>query len=197
MIHDLDDTLKKLLVRKGGPQFGEVDIKFEMPSPQWSAAISRPTVNLYLYDVRENLELRSNDLYVARNEDGTGTQQRAPARVDLSYMISVWTQDISDEHQLLGQILGTLLRYPILPDDVLMGSMLTQPLPLRAWIAQPERMPSPWDFWGPVEHRMKSGLCYVITTSLELHGAEQVLFPTQRVLNVETEVPRRRRSDSV
>ena len=185
MIQDLDDTLKALLVREARLEPGEVDIKFDMPSPDWSGRLSRPTVNLYLYDVRENLELRSNDLYLTRNEERTaGTQRRAPTRVDLSYMISVWAEFISDEHRLLGQILTALLSHPLLPDDVLMGAMRNQPFPVRAWIAQPERIPNAWDFWGHVEHRMKSGLSYVVTASFEPFEAEEVRLVTERQVNL-------------
>jgi hypothetical protein len=184
VIQDVDDTLKALLVQKVPLDTSVIDIKFEMPTHDWSTKVSKPTVNLYLYDIRENLELRSSDRYLTRNADNTGSQRRAPVRVDLSYLISVWTTDISDEHQLLGQILTALLQFPMLPDDVLQGSMQTQLLPLQAWIARPERMPNPWDFWGHVENRMKSGLNYVVTASLEPYPVEAVKLVTQTVTGV-------------
>jgi hypothetical protein len=40
-------------------------------------------------------------------------------------------------------------RHPSLPNEVLKGAMLEQPYPIRAFIAQPERTPSAWEFWGP------------------------------------------------
>ncbi len=175
MIQDVDDTLKELLVQKAAIDPSLIDIKFEMPTREWSASVSKPTVNVYLYDVRENHELRSNEPYLARAADKkTGTQQRAPVRIDLCYLITAWTTDISDEHQLLGRILLTLLRFPLLPDEVLKGSLQTQPFPIHAWIAQPERTPNPWDFWGHVEHRMKSGLSYAVTTAFEPTDVETV-----------------------
>jgi hypothetical protein len=183
VIQDVDDTLKELLVRKVPLDTSLIDIKFEMPTRDWSTSVSRPTVNAYLYDVRENHELRSNDRFLTRNGN-VGTQRRAPVRIDLAYMISVWTADISDEHQLLGGILAALLRYPSLPADVLKGSLQTQPLPLQAWIAQPERIPSPWEFWGHLEHRMKSGLCYVITTAFDASPAEDAPLVTRTTANV-------------
>ena len=176
MIQDVDETLKALLVQKV-PQFdsGAIDIKFEMPTHDWSGKLSKPTINLYLYDVRENLELRSREVQLTRNGDG-GKQRRAPVRIDLAYLISVWTTDISDEHQLLGRILMTLLQYPLLPPEVLKGSFQTQAFPVRAWIAQPERTPNAWDFWGHVENRMKSSLSYVVTTSFDPYLPEDVVL---------------------
>jgi hypothetical protein len=185
VIQDVDATLKELLVQMAKIDTSLIDIKFEMPTREWSASVSKPTINAYLYDMRENHELRSNDVYLTRAADKkTGTQRRAPARMDLSYLITVWTSDIADEHQLLGQILLTLLRFPLLPDEVLKGSLLTQPLPIQAWIAQPERTPNPWDFWGHVEHRLKSGLSYVVTTAFEPTETETVVLMNERDFDI-------------
>ena len=189
MIQDVDETLKALLVQKV-PQFdsGAIDIKFEMPTHDWSGKLSKPTINLYLYDVRENLELRSREVQLTRNGDA-GKQRRAPVRIDLAYLVSVWTTDISDEHQLLGKILMTLLQFPLLPPEVLKGSFQTQAFPVRAWIAQPERTPNAWDFWGHVENRMKSALSYVVTIALDPPGSEAVKLVKTPVVNV-TEIRR-------
>ena len=59
MIQDIDETLKELLVQRGGVDTASIDIRFEMPNREWSAAITKPTINLFLYDIRENHELRS------------------------------------------------------------------------------------------------------------------------------------------
>lgn len=185
MIHDVDDTLKQLLVSHVPIDLSEIDIRFEMPARDWSTNVSRPTVNLYLYDIRENLELRSNQPMRTAGADAFSLSP-APVRIDLCYLISVWTSDISDEHQLLGRVLTTLLRFPHLPEEVLRGSLQTQPFPVRGWIAQPERTPNAWDFWGHLEHRMKAGLSYCLTTSLEPHEAEDAPRVTEHRLTIRT-----------
>ena len=60
MIDDLVETLRQLLIQKAGLNPTEVDISFDIPTRDWatSSAATRPTVNLYLYDIRENLRLR-------------------------------------------------------------------------------------------------------------------------------------------
>lgn len=183
MIQDVDATLKELLVQKASLDTTAIDIKFEMPNKEWAAAVTKPTINLFLYDVRENHELRSNERMLTRTNN-TGVESRAPVRVDLSYLITVWTTDVSDEHQLLGQVLAMLVQFPVLPPDVLKGAMQTQPVPLRAWIAQPERLPNPWEFWGHMDHGMKAGLNFVLTTSLEPDTPTDVQLVTQTVLNL-------------
>jgi len=183
MIHDVDDTLKELLLQKVPLDPAAIDIRFEMPNKEWAVGVSRPTVNLYLYDVRENHELRSAERSVVRN-GASAVLARAPVRIDLAYLVTVWTSDIADEHQLLGRLLATLLRFPLLPPEVLKGSVQTQPQPPQAWIAQPERMPSPWEFWGHMDHGMKAGLNVVLTTSLDTQATETFPLATQTVTHL-------------
>ncbi|MBI2930807.1 MAG: DUF4255 domain-containing protein [Planctomycetes bacterium] len=48
MFADVDESIRKLLVQRGHLDSGEVDISFDMPTRQWAAGVSKPTVNLYL-----------------------------------------------------------------------------------------------------------------------------------------------------
>lgn len=184
MIQDVDDTLRELLVQKGSIDPTLVDIRFELPNKEWVATVTKPTLNLFLYDVRENRELRSAQRTLTRADDVTGTLTRAPVRMDLSYLITAWTTDVADEHQLLGGVLTTLLRFPLLPAEVLKGSLPAQPLPVQAWIAQPDRIPNPWEFWGHVDHGMKAGLNFVVTTSIVPFAGGDVRLATKTIVNV-------------
>jgi uncharacterized protein DUF4255 len=185
VIQDLDDSLKALLVQEVPLDPADIAITFEMPTHEWSSKLdpNRPTINLYLYDIRENVELRASDRFVTTTDTGS-VRQPAPTRIDFAYLISAWSKDIADEHRLLGQILTALLRFPELPPEVLQGSMQTQPYPLHAWIARPERLPNPWDFWGHVENRMKSALSYILTAAIQPFATEKVKIATQTVTRV-------------
>jgi hypothetical protein len=81
-------------------------------------------------------------------------------------------------------VLSTLLQFPLLPPEVLKGTIQTQPLPVQTWIAQPERLPNPWEFWGHVDHGMKAGLNVVLTTALQPVPPADVQLVTQTVLNL-------------
>src|SRR5437660_721399 len=61
MINDLDETLKQLLIQKAQLDPAEVDISFDTPTRDWSTPVTRPTINLYLFDIRENRTLRELD----------------------------------------------------------------------------------------------------------------------------------------
>jgi len=58
MIDELDEVLRKFLIREIPIKNTDVDIKFDMPKREWSARLNRPTLNLFLYDIRENTKLR-------------------------------------------------------------------------------------------------------------------------------------------
>lgn len=185
MIQDLDDTLKELLVKKVPIDLATIDIKFEVPDKEWETKISaKPTINLYLYDIRENHDLRSNEPSLMRN-GATGLETPAPVRIDFAYLITTWTKEIADEHRLLGNLLKTLLRYPILPSDVLKGEMATQSLPLRSWIAQPERTPNAWDFWGALDGRIKASLSYMVTVAVQPATAVEVRLVQEGGINMD------------
>ena len=169
MISDVDDTLRTLLTLKMPLEPGVVDITFDMPTRDRSHELSRPTINLHLYDVRENTGLRSTDRYLTRS-GCSGVQQHAPVQIDLAYFITAWAPDVAAEHQFLGQLLTTVLRYTTLPTDVVKGSLRRSRQPLSAGIARPEGTPNPWDVWRPVENRMKAALSYVVTASFDAFG---------------------------
>ena len=95
MIDDLDEALRQLIIRELPIKNGDVDIAFEQPKRDWSSRLSRPTLNLFLYDLRENTKLRSSQpLWENVREPGGATvQKRRPVRVDLRYLMTAWTSE--------------------------------------------------------------------------------------------------------
>lgn len=181
MIQDLDDTLRKLLeekLLKPDPEVSQDDIQisFNKPDKQFES-VNKPVINLFLYDIRENLQLRGNDRSLVRNGDRfTATQIQPATRIDFTYLISVWVKPdsqadqgagVREEHKVLGKVLTTLLRYQALPQEVLQGEISKQAQPPRAWIAQPEDTPRTWEFWGGNEWRLKAGISYRVTLHIQ------------------------------
>src|SRR3990172_3170765 len=113
MIDDLDEALRQLLIRELPIKNGEVDIEFKQPTRQWSARISRPTLNAYLYDVRENVKLRQVQpgWEVSRGNGGGGIRRLNPVRLDCHYLITAWAAEPEDEHRLLARTLMALFRH--------------------------------------------------------------------------------------
>src|SRR5690606_13839825 len=116
---DLDKTIEKLLVNQGKINKAEIDIAFDQPTGEWSARLARPTINLWCFDIRENVKLRNLDLQRMPSErENWSRVAPPPRRFDVTYLVTAWTRKIEDEHQLLWRALATLKRFPILrPED--------------------------------------------------------------------------------
>ena len=188
MLKDLDDTLVELLKQKyltPENKTDQIDIVFNRPDKIWEGGVTKLTINLFLYDIRENLQLRTNERYITRN--GTSGQEiYAATRMDFTYLISVWskassTVEIEEEHEILGKVLTTLLSYPVLPPEVLKGEIAQQSQPPRAWIAQPEDTPKTWEFWGSNEWRLKAGISYRVTLHIQPKPIDVDLVTTTEI----------------
>jgi hypothetical protein len=185
MINDLDETLKQLLMKKVPLEPSEVDISFEAPDREWAASISKPTVSLYLYDIRENHELRNYEWTRERNNDRTATRRRAPLRIDLSYLVTAWTNDVGDEHRLLWRVLAALSRHSLLPDELLQGKLKEQESEIRTTTAQPDGLfKNPADFWSALDNQLKPSIDYVVTLPLDLEMAETMPVVLEKVLQM-------------
>lgn len=168
MITELDETIKQLLIKNGKLDHGEVDIRFETPDREWSASLSKPTINLYLYDVRENLELRGTEWIVQKNANNTATKRKNARRINLSYLVTVWTNNIEDQHGLLWRALATLIKYPVIPQEMLTGQLAKQEYDVITHTAQPDGLfNNPADFWAALDNEIKPSFNYVVTLPLD------------------------------
>jgi hypothetical protein len=169
MIEDLDQVLRQLLIRELPIKNGEVDISFDQPSREWSARVGgRPTLNLFLYDARENRKLRQTrpPWETVQNADGTVTQRRRPVRMDLHYMITAWATEAEDEHRLLAGTLMALFRQPNLPEELLPESLRDQPVPIPLEVAQADEFQNPADVWNVLDNEIRAAIALTVTLAL-------------------------------
>ena len=169
MISDVDEALRQLLIRELPIKNGEVDIKFEQPEREWSARLSRPTINLSLYDVRENPKLRQTRPVwgIEHNPDGTVTKRRKPVRMDLHYMITAWAAEAEDEHRLLSRALMVLFRYPHVPEELLPESLQRQRAPISIMVAQYDHLQNPTDMWNVLDNEVRPAIACVIKLAID------------------------------
>lgn len=182
MINDVDETIRQLLIKKGKLNPAEVDISFDMPDREWSGSISKPTVNVYLYDIHENRDLRDNQWDVV-HKDGRATRSKRPIRMDLSYLVTVWTNDTADQHQLLSHILTTLYRHPEIPDELLQGALASVSSPIRTWTAQPDGvLRNSADFWSALDNNLKPSINYVVTIPVDISVSFEAPETSTRIM---------------
>jgi hypothetical protein len=168
MIDDLDEVLRQLLIRELPVKNSEVEIAFDQPKREWSSRLSRPTLNLFVYDLHENNRLRASKQWqVEYNGEGTAIQRRQPIRLDVHYMTTAWAADPGDEHRLLARALLVFLRLPSLPDDLLPQSLKNQPRPIPIEVAQPDALRNAPDIWSVLDNEMRPAIAFTVTLSLD------------------------------
>jgi Pvc16 N-terminal domain/Carboxypeptidase regulatory-like domain len=185
MLADLDETLRGLLrseLERHG--FEGVDIAFDAPAREWSGQLSKPTVNVFLYDLREAEGMRSPE-WSAGKRDGRVREGRPPMVMECSYAVTAWTQAVEDEHRLLSQVLAILFAFPELPQDKLNGRLAngSQAWPIKARVGQGKGEKS--DFWSAVGGQYKVSLDYVVRLSVE-SGAQLERGPEVRTQTLRT-----------
>jgi hypothetical protein len=194
MINDLDNTLRKLLL-KGLPRSisGQVKISFATPDDQFPPqSVSLPAIDLFLYDIRENVELRSNETFVDFHSDGSVTKTQAPLRVDFSYLITAWPSESlqnpsEDEHHLLGEVMRVLVRHKQIPSDFLEGELVSQSLPLPVISLQPGRLQSLGEFWQALGGKPKVALNLMVTLSIIASEPEVTNIVTDKIIKLRLE----------
>lgn len=173
MIADLDNALKDLLVRElPAGLVPAASITFATPHDQFQAAVKPPAVNLFLYDIRENRDLRRADPQVERR-NGVVVQTRPPVRVDCSYLVTAWAttgagKPANEEHRLLSEVMRVLLRHPTLPAAVLQGSLVSQELPLPTTTLQQGHLQNLAELWQALGGRARAAFNYTVTLAMQV-----------------------------
>lgn len=178
MIADLDRTLRELLVDEWPKTLPEIEILFEQPKRDWSTRIERPTLNLYLYDVRENAQLRTHQWETIEQDTNgrlrstaTVAQKRTPLRIDCFYMLTAWaTGDrdrAMDEHLLMSYAMLILGRYPILPGARLLGQLQNPKFDVRTRMANHDVLTNPAELWSALDNEIRPTISYVVTLTLD------------------------------
>lgn len=175
MFQDLDETLATLLKRELTAT--NLAVSFATPDNEFPPVeVTLPAIDLFLYDVRENMELHSNNWQHER-VNGRILRHKAPIRIDCSYLITAWssaTNPIEDEHRLLGEVMKVLLRYRQLPDDVLQGELVGLLPPVRARVVRQGYLQSLGEFWQAMGGKPKASLHYTLTVSADVFEPEDV-----------------------
>jgi hypothetical protein len=186
MFDDVDETLRLLLVREIPVRGNEIEIAFEQPKREWSARLNRPTLNVFMHDLRENIDLRSSYQHHGKpTANGRNIVISRPThRFDLHYLITSWASEPDDEHRLLARALLALLRVPELHPTSLPGTLIHQPVPLQLRVSQYESHLTPLDIWGVLDNEMRPALMATVTLSLDPHLPIEVPAVRSRQLRV-------------
>lgn len=167
MIHEVDSAVKAL-IQRDTPGAKDVDVAFDAPTKEWAGRRSAPTINVYLYDIREDLRRRSRGQINEYSPDMVVVGRHLPPRhFKLSYLITAWTSRPEDEHRLLAELLACFLSFDRMPTELLAGSLTDQAGQVSMTIALPPPEDRSFaDVWTALGGELKPSLDLVITAPL-------------------------------
>jgi hypothetical protein len=105
-----------------------IAIAFDQPSRPWIQSLTGPAVNLFLFDIKENV-LRRDVMYekVLGAEGAVVARRPPPPRFDLHYTVSAWAPAILVEHKILAAVLRCFGSMTTLPREALPGPLAALP----------------------------------------------------------------------
>lgn len=178
MIHELSNALKKLLAQS---EPGEVDIAFTRPVEDFKP--DKPTINLFLYDIRENLDLRSNEPAIERI-NGQVILHRPPLFIKCCYLVTAWSEKSSaeervlEEHKLISQALQILATHPTIPDNVLPNNLKGQTPPWEIVTLLPDAQKHLSEFWSAIGIKLRPS--FTVTVSIHMPVFADITIPMVR-----------------
>jgi hypothetical protein len=180
MIRDLSLTLQALLrdpaLAPGFPELAATEISFDRPSEAFNPTAT--TIDLFLFDIRENLELKSNEPLAVRT--GTGFAiSRAPVRIACSYLLTAWPVGGGElalqEHRLLSEALQVLTRFQKIPSAFLQGKLVSQVPALPMLTAKTDGLAEPLEFWTAIGNKLRPSI--VVTATIAMDVAAPIIAP--------------------
>jgi hypothetical protein len=177
MINDLSETLRAILddpkLAATLPELAAAQVGFDRPTEQFNP--SQTTVNLFLYDLREDMELRSNEPIVERL-DRQARIKRPPLRVACSYLLTAWPVGGGElplqEQKILSQAMIVLSRYPTIPAAFLKGGLAGQEPPLPMMASRGDGLKNPSEFWTAIGNKLRPSITIVVTIALDVFATE-------------------------
>ena len=190
MFQELDIALDNMLSDKKDPaipddpsipaELKNADKSFVTPDKNFKPLQGLPTVDLFLYDVKENRELR-DPVPIVEKIGNTFVRRQSPLRIDCSYIVTAWSNTnqvgetkVAEEHLLLSQAVQWLSRFSTIPDKYLPAdwkdktNLAYQPFTPPMWIAQMDPNKNAGEFWVALGVSPRSAFYLTVTIAMEL-----------------------------
>jgi Pvc16 N-terminal domain len=191
VIQVVDRALEDFLRARVPLSAHAVDVSFQAPDKTWGAALTRPTVNVFLWDVASHAGYLKTGMQQRVNPAGKIERRPLNPVVDLGYLVTAWASERRDEHELLGSVLECVLAHSSLPEEFLPERFSRARCGLS--LAPADRR-VPGDFWSALEGRLKPGLQLQVALPIEVFEWQPTARPAERF---EITVDRHERSGKV
>lgn len=188
---------------------GPSQVGFEPPDDQWRTAVmsgGEDRLNIYLYEIREDLKYRSNER-TRRFREGWVHENGTAERLDCHYLITAWSpmvysppvsEPTLDEHNLLYTVITVLMRHRgLIPAEVYRPGLVIpsgrtlasvpadirdDTLPLDAALA--DQIRDLGDYWGTMRVVWRPTVGLTITIPV-IPGAPPVDVPPVTTMSAE------------
>ena len=178
LIQFIDEAVEAHLRREVPLPETSVDISFAAPDRAWGAAVTRPTVNIFLWDIRRNTT-RTTAGMAQQGADGQVERRPTNPVIDLRYVVTAWAAEHRDEHQLLGSVLTCILAHSSVAPDILPPQLPTSSSLSLGLASEEARVTG--EFWSSLDGRLKPGLQLVVSIPLDIFGWVPAGPPTSSV----------------
>jgi Pvc16 N-terminal domain len=159
----IDQTLEAFFRATVPLSAQDVDVSFEAPDRDWSAKLNRPTVNLFLWDIRRSSD-RARTGVEEVQRDGRLVRRLALPRVELRYLATAWTADHGDERALLAGLMRAILAHNDVPAQFVAEPLRELP-PLALIMARSGE--EHLDLFKALEGQLKPGISVVVVTAVD------------------------------
>ena len=169
MIGEVDSALRTLIEREAIGR-GDVEVVFDAPTREWAGRRNSPTIDVYLYDIREDMRRRERGMLNEYDADEREIVARhlPPRHFKLSYLVTAWTQRPEDEHRLLSSLLTCFLRFDALPEDLVTGSLAELGLAVPVTVALPPPEDRAFaDVWSALGGELKPSIDLVVSAPVD------------------------------
>jgi Pvc16 N-terminal domain/Carboxypeptidase regulatory-like domain len=173
VIRDLSLTLQAVLsdpaLKPEYPELAAAQIVFDRPDESFKPA--QTTIDLFLFDVRENYELKSNEPVIER-KNGQAITHPAPVRAACTYLATAWPVGGTDlalqEQQLLAEVFQVIMGFPKIPNSYLKGKLAGQAPALPVIATHPDELKNPAEFWSAIGNKLRPSLTLSVTISMDV-----------------------------
>jgi hypothetical protein len=189
VIQLVDQALERFLRAAVPLPEAAVEVSFAAPDRTWGSGITKPSVNIYLWDIKRSAP-RAQAGVVEMTNDGQVFRRPPFPVVHLTYFLTAWAKEQRDEHQLLGSVLRTVLGNAELPVEHIPDEF-EKLAPILLEVPSSDNR-KPGDFASTLDGQLKPGIEVRVTVEVDAFGWTEAGPPTDAVEYGMNRLPERR-----
>jgi Pvc16 N-terminal domain len=164
VLEQIDESLEAFFRATVPLSATDIDVSFEPPDREWSAKLTRPTVNFFLWDIRRSATRAKTGARVVER-DGAMFNETPPPVLELRYVVTAWTSNHSDERALLAGLIRALLAAGAIGREFLSPDYADLDAPVLTMAKAGE---DHMDVFKALEGQVKPGINMVVSTEFDL-----------------------------